>query len=57
MKKETLAQMFSCQFCKIFRNNVFNEHIWRTAFGLNFVNRRKKSVKEKVSKILTVLSF
>ena len=57
MKKETLAQMFSCQFCKIFRNNVFKEHIWRTAFGLNFVNRRKKSVKEKVSKILTVLSF
>ena len=57
MKKETLAQMFSCQFCKIFRNNVFKEHIWGTAFGLNFVNRRKKSVKEKVSKILTVLSF
>ena len=57
MKKETLAQMFSCQFCKIFRSNVFKEHIWRTAFGLNFVNRRKKSVKEKVSKILTVLSF
>ena len=45
MKKETLAQMFSCELCKISRN-VFKEHIWRTAFGLNFVNRRKKSVKE-----------
>ena len=27
IKKETLAQMFSCEFCKISRNKLFIEHI------------------------------
>ena len=40
--------MFSDEFCKISRNNFFIEHILATAFGLNFVNPRKKSVKELV---------
>ena len=45
---KTLAQIFSCEFCKISRNNFFTEHIQATAFGLSFVNPRKKSVKELV---------
>ena len=31
LKKETLAQVFSCEFCEIFKNTFFTEHIWTTA--------------------------
>ena len=27
-KKETLTQLFSCEFCKIFKNTFFTEHLW-----------------------------
>ena len=29
-KKETLTQLFSCEFCKIFKNTFFTEHLWAT---------------------------
>ena len=32
IKKET--PVFSCEFCKIFQNNVFTEQQWAAAFGL-----------------------
>ena len=28
IKKETLAQVFSCEFCEIFKNIFFTEHLW-----------------------------
>ena len=31
IKKETLAQMFSCEFCEIFKNICFTENLWTTA--------------------------
>ena len=31
LKKETLAQMFSCEFCEISKNTLFQEHLWTTA--------------------------
>ena len=31
VKKETLAQMFSCEFCEISKHTYFNEHLWATA--------------------------
>ena len=31
IKKEALAQVFSCEFCKISRNTFFIEHFWATA--------------------------
>ena len=31
IKKEALAQMFSCEFCKIAKNTFFTEHLWATA--------------------------
>ena len=31
IKKETLTQVFSCEFCKIFKNTYFTEHLWTTA--------------------------
>ena len=31
IKKETLAQLFSCEFCEISKNILFTEHLWTTA--------------------------
>ena len=31
IKKETPLQVFSCEFCKIFKNTVFTEHLRATA--------------------------
>ena len=28
IKKETLAQEFSCEFCEISKNTFFTEHLW-----------------------------
>ena len=36
IKKETLAQVFSCEFCENFKNTFFTEHLWETAFGKLF---------------------
>ena len=33
-KKGSLAQVFSCKYCKIFMNTYFIEHLWTTASGL-----------------------
>ena len=32
IKQETLAQVFSCEFCEISRNIFFKEHLQETAF-------------------------
>ena len=32
IKKETRAQVFSCEFFKISKNTFFTEHLWTTAF-------------------------
>ena len=34
LKKETLAQVFSYEFCEIFRNTFFTEHLWTTASAI-----------------------
>ena len=31
IKKETLVQVLSCEFCEISKNTFFREHIWTTA--------------------------
>ena len=31
IKKETLAQVFSCEFCEISKSTFFTEHLWATA--------------------------
>ena len=31
IEKETLAQGFCCEFCKIFKNSFLKEHLWMTA--------------------------
>ena len=34
--KETLAQVLSCEFCDIFKNTFFTEHLRATAFVTYF---------------------
>ena len=31
IKKETLALVFSCEFCEIFKNTFLTERLWTTA--------------------------
>ena len=31
IKKETLAQVFACEFCEISKNTFLTEHPWATA--------------------------
>ena len=35
IKKETLAQVLSCEFCQISKNIFFTEHLWATASEYN----------------------
>ena len=35
IQKETLAQVFSCEFCEISKNTFFTEHLWTTASKMN----------------------
>ena len=38
IKKETLTQMFSCEFCQIFKNTFFIEHLRTASSVLNLKN-------------------
>ena len=46
LKKETLAQVFSCEFDEISKNTFFTEHLWTTAsqicLGRQSASNRKK---------------
>ena len=45
IKKETLAQVFYCEFCEIFKNTFFIEHLWATASPWSDLIIRKYSEK------------
>ena len=45
MKKETLAQVFFCEFCEISKNTSFTEHLWTTASGVFRVTGFLKKIK------------
>ena len=40
VKKETLAQVFSCEFCEIFKNSFFAEDLQMTASAVNFFHKK-----------------
>ena len=42
IKNETLAQVFSCEFCEISKNTFFTEHLLTTALSLS-VSRPMKN--------------
>ena len=46
IKKETLAQVFSCEFCEISRNTFFTEHLWTTGFEESHkVSKQKEQIR------------
>ena len=40
-KLETLAQVFSCEFCEFSKSTFFTEHVWVTASLICGKNTRK----------------
>ena len=48
IKKETLTQVFSCQFCEIFKNTFLTEHLRVTA---SHETRKTFLIKCKVANI------
>ena len=48
LKKETLAQVFSCELCEICKNTFFTEHVRMTAstFGILISFFRPKSLRK-----------
>ena len=53
IKKETLAQVFSCQFCEIFKNTFFTEYLQTTASNFNWLCKDIKKIKHSPDFILT----
>ena len=51
IKKGTLTQVFSCEFCAISKNTFFTEHLWETAsedtYYLNFFSTNYPWIKTK----------
>ena len=42
IKKETLTQVFSCEFCEIYKNTFSREQLWATASPRYSNNNRMK---------------
>ena len=51
-KKETLAQVHSCEFCRISKDTFFTEHFWTTASKFLNVNIYTLSLNIKQTKII-----
>ena len=49
IKKETLAQVFSCEFCEISKNTFFIEHLWATASGKGSYDLMNESLSHLVN--------
>ena len=45
IKKETLAQVSSCEFIEIFKNSVFTKHLWLTAPSNTDRDLRQRKIK------------
>ena len=56
IKKETLAQVFSCEICEIFKNTFLTEHLWLTASGFNNLFFLESCLNNEVN-ILTAVSI
>ena len=44
--KETPAQVFSCEYCKIFKNTYFEEHLRTAASIKNKLNVRNRNARK-----------
>ena len=51
-KKETLTQVFPCEFCEISKNTFFTEHLqWLLLFFIKFYNGCKKLSQKRFEDI------
>ena len=41
IRKQTLAKLFSSEFCEIFKNTFFIEHLWTTASDIKISDKVK----------------
>ena len=46
--------MFSCEFCEIFKNNFFTEHLWTSAFEIRNVECGILAIKKTSVKTLQI---
>ena len=46
--------MFSCEFCEIFKNFIFREHLWMTAFVIRTVECGHLAIKNPSVKTLQI---
>ena len=53
IKKETLVQVFSSEFCEISKNTFFTEHLWATASESWKFRRWKWENLDHLTKLLT----
>ena len=53
VKKDTLAQVFSSEFCEISKNTFFIEHLWATASVVT-VKQFIKTVLKKINLVRTL---
>ena len=53
IKKNTLAQVFSCEFCKISNNSFFTEHLWATAYRIVYLLLHKQPSRGVLMKNLS----
>ena len=56
-KKETLAQVFSGEFCKIFKNTFFTEHLGRLLHFYIIIYKRKKKGSIRISAYFSLFSL
>ena len=54
IKIDTLAQMFSCEFCEISKNTSFTEHGWVNAF-IKYIRLSKPSLFDSESSLYALL--
>ena len=59
IKKETLEQVFSCEFCGIYKNTFFAERLWANGsiFCCNFTHLKSREISCKMWKACKYLSY
>ena len=50
-KNETVAQMFSCEFCEICKNTFFAEHHWAIASDYSRINSSGRRINKRNGKL------
>ena len=54
--KETLAQVFSCEFCEISKNSFFTEHIWTTA-SVTVTRKQFPTICNVIREFITIVLY